>query len=248
MNIYYLSKGVRGMEYNFTDPYEIARFIKESKKSTPVKAYVKGDLKDCNFGDIDCFGEGSFYVLFGDSADINKFLEENKDKIHNYRLESDRRNSAIPMLDTRSINARIEPGAIIRDRVSIGNNAVIMMGAVINIGAEIGDETMVDMNAVVGARGKLGKGVHLGAGAVVAGVLEPPSKSPCEIGDHVLIGANAVILEGVKIGNHSVVAAGAIVTEDVPENVVVAGSPARIIKHVDDKTKSKTEILADLRK
>ncbi len=248
MNIYYLSKGVRGMEYNFTDPYEIARFIKESKKSTPVKAYVKGDLKDCNFENVDCFGEGSFYVLFGDSADINDFLDANKEKIHNYRLESDRRNSAIPMLDTRSINARIEPGAIIRDRVSIGNNAVIMMGAVINIGAEIGDETMVDMNAVVGARGKLGKGVHLGAGAVVAGVLEPPSKSPCEIGDHVLIGANAVILEGVKIGNHSVVAAGAIVTTDVPENVVVAGSPAKIIKHVDDKTKSKTEILADLRK
>ncbi len=248
MNIYYLSKGVRGMEYNFTDPYEIARFIKESKKSTPVKAYVKGDLKDCSFENVDCFGEGSFYVLFGDSADINNFLDANKEKIHNYRLESDRRNSAIPMLDTRSINARIEPGAIIRDRVSIGNNAVIMMGAVINIGAEIGDETMVDMNAVVGARGKLGKGVHLGAGAVVAGVLEPPSKSPCEIGDHVLIGANAVILEGVKIGNHSVVAAGAIVTTDVPENVVVAGSPAKIIKHVDDKTKSKTEILADLRK
>ncbi len=248
MNIYYLSKGVRGMEYNFTDPYEIARFIKESKKSTPVKAYVKGNLKDCNFENVDCFGEGSFYVLFGDSADINSFLDANKEKIHNYRLESDRRNSAIPMLDTRSINARIEPGAVIRDRVSIGNNAVIMMGAVINIGAEIGDETMVDMNAVVGSRGKLGKGVHLGAGAVVAGVLEPPSKSPCEIGDHVLIGANAVILEGVKIGNHSVVAAGAIVTTDVPENVVVAGSPAKIIKHVDDKTKSKTEILADLRK
>ncbi len=213
-----------------------------------MKAYVKGDLKDCNFENVDCFGEGSFYVLFGDSADINNFLDANKEKIHNYRLESDRRNSAIPMLDTRSINARIEPGAIIRDRVSIGNNAVIMMGAVINIGAEIGDETMVDMNAVVGARGKLGEGVHLGAGAVVAGVLEPPSKSPCEIGDHVLIGANAVILEGVKIGNHSVVAAGAIVTTDVPENVVVAGSPAKIIKHVDDKTKSKTEILADLRK
>ncbi|MEG0308074.1 MAG: 2,3,4,5-tetrahydropyridine-2,6-dicarboxylate N-acetyltransferase [Clostridium sp.] len=236
------------MEYNFTDPYEIARFIKESKKSTPVKAYIDGNIKDCDFENIDCFGEGSFYVLFGDSVDIKNFLEKNKDIIHNYRLESDRRNSAIPMLDTKYLNARIEPGAIIRDRVSIGNNAVIMMGAVINIGAEIGDETMVDMNAVVGARGKLGKGVHLGAGAVVAGVLEPPSKEPCEIGDHVLIGANAVILEGVKIGKHSVVAAGAIVTEDVPENVVVAGSPARIIKHVDDKTRSKTEILSDLRK
>lgn len=236
------------MNYNFTDPYEIARFIKESKKSTPVKAYINGDLAGCEFKSIECFGEGNFYVLFGNHDEITEFLNTNQNKIHNYKLENDRRNSAIPMLDIKNINARIEPGAIIRDRVTIGNNAVIMMGAVINIGAEIGDETMVDMNAVVGARGKLGKGVHLGAGAVVAGVLEPPSKEPCEIGDNVLIGANAVILEGIKIGKNSVVAAGAIVTEDVPENVVVAGSPARIIKNVDDKTKSKTEILADLRK
>jgi 2,3,4,5-tetrahydropyridine-2-carboxylate N-succinyltransferase len=104
------------------------------------------------------------------------------------------------------------------------------------------------MNAVVGARGKLGKRVHLGAGAVVAGVLEPPSKSPCEIGDNVLIGANAVILEGVKIGKNSVVAAGAVVVNDVPENVVVAGTPAKIIKNVDDSTKEKTKLLDDLRK
>ena len=47
------------------------------------------------------------------------------------------------MLDLLSIDARIEPGAIIRDRVSIGKNAVIMMGAVINIGAEIGEGTML---------------------------------------------------------------------------------------------------------
>ena len=139
-------------------------------------------------------------------------------------------------------------GSIIRDRVSIGKNAVIMMGAVINIGAEIGESTMVDMNAVVGARGQLGKRVHLGAGAVVAGVLEPPSKSPCIIEDDVLIGANAVILEGVRIGKGSVVAAGSVVVEDVPAGVVVAGTPAKIIKSVDDKTKGKTEILDDLRK
>lgn len=236
------------MEYNLTDPYQLAKFIKDSKKSTPVKVYVNGDLEGCTFGNIEHFGEGNFYILFGDNGEVNSFLETNKDKINNFKVEFDRRNSAIPMLDTREVEARIEPGAIIRDRVSIGKNAVIMMGAVINIGAEIGEETMVDMNAVVGARGKLGKRVHLGAGAVVAGVLEPPSKDPCIIEDNVLIGANAVILEGVRIGANSVVAAGAIVTQDVPANVVVAGSPAKIIKYVDDKTKSKTEILDDLRK
>ena len=213
------------MSYNFTDPYEIARFIKEVKKSTPVKVYLKGNLEGVELGSIECYGNNDFYVLFGESDEVATFLTENKDKIVSFRLENDIRNS-----------------------VSIGDNAVIMMGAVINIGAEIGESTMVDMNAVIGARGKLGKRVHLGAGAVVAGVLEPPSKTPCIIEDDVLIGANAVILEGVKIGKGSVVAAGSVVVEDVPAGVVVAGTPAKIIKSVDEKTKDKTEILDDLRK
>lgn len=236
------------MNYNMTDPYEIARYIKEAKKSTPIKVYIDGNLKDCELNNIECYGNDNFYVLFGESSEVFDFLNKNKEVIKKYRVEQDRRNSAIPMLDLLNIEARIEPGAIIRDMVKIDKNAVIMMGAVINIGAEIGEGTMVDMNAVVGARGKLGKRVHLGAGAVVAGVLEPPSKEPCEIGDDVLIGANAVILEGVKIGKGSVVAAGAVVVEDVPEGVVVAGTPARIIKTVDDKTKEKTKLLDDLRK
>ncbi|GAA0688865.1 MULTISPECIES: 2,3,4,5-tetrahydropyridine-2,6-dicarboxylate N-acetyltransferase [Clostridium] len=236
------------MNYNFTDPYEIARFIKESEKSTPVKVYIKGNLADINMDDVDFYGNDKFGVLFGESQDVSSLLLNNKDKIQNFRLENDRRNSAIPLLDILNIEARIEPGSIIRDKVSIGKNAVIMMGAVINIGAEIGEGTMVDMNAVVGARGQLGKRVHLGAGAVVAGVLEPPSKTPCIIEDDVLIGANAVILEGVRVGKGSVVAAGSVVVEDVPNGVVVAGTPAKIIKSVDDKTKDKTQLVDDLRK
>lgn len=236
------------MNYDLTDPYEIARYIKEAKKATPIKLYIDGDLSQCQFGNIENFGSGDFYMLFGESEEVSAFLIKYKDKIKKFKLEQDRRNSAIPLIDLKNIDARIEPGAIIRDKVTIGKNAVIMMGAVINIGAEIGDETMVDMNAVVGARGKLGKRVHLGAGAVIAGVLEPPSKSPCEIGDNVLIGANSVILEGVKIGNNSIVAAGSVVVNDVPENVVVAGTPAKIIKNVDSKTKDKTKLLDDLRK
>ncbi|MBE6069210.1 MAG: 2,3,4,5-tetrahydropyridine-2,6-dicarboxylate N-acetyltransferase [Clostridium lundense] len=235
------------MNYDFTNPYEIAKYIKEAKKSTPFKVYVDGDLSETNSENVEIYGANNFYILFGEKEEILEFLNLNKNKITKYRLENDVRNSAIPMLDISNVEARIEPGAIIRDRVSIGKNAVIMMGAVINIGAEIGEETMVDMNAVVGARGKLGKRVHLGAGAVVAGVLEPPSKEPCIIEDNVLIGANAVILEGVHIGKNSVVAAGSVVVEDVPEGVVVAGTPARIIKNIDEKTKGKTEILDDLR-
>jgi 2,3,4,5-tetrahydropyridine-2-carboxylate N-succinyltransferase/tetrahydrodipicolinate N-acetyltransferase len=64
----------------------------------------------------------------------------------------------------------------------------------------------------------------------------------------VLIGANCVVLEGVHVGAGSVVGAGAVVTKDVEPNTVVAGVPARKIKDIDDKTKSKTELMDELRK
>lgn len=231
-----------------TDAYAIARFIKEAKKVTPVKIYVKGNLEQIDFGTAQVFGEGNSRTIFGDYNELGPILASNKELIEDFVVENDRRNSAIPLLDLKGIKARIEPGAIIRDRVSIGENCVIMMGAVINIGAEIGDGTMIDMNAVVGARGTIGKNAHIGAGAVIAGVLEPPSKTPVIIEDDVLVGANAVVLEGVRVGKGAVVAAGAIVTKDVPPNTVVAGSPAKVIKDKDEKTSEKTQILEDLRK
>ena len=234
-------------QIDMTDPYAIARYIKEVKKSTPVKAYVSGHLEGLTAAGLKIFGSQNFWILIGEYSDLQNFISINAELIKDVYMENDRRNSAIPMLDIKNINARIEPGAIIRDRVSIGKNAVIMMGAVINIGAEIGEGTMIDMNAVLGARAIIGKNVHVGAGAVVAGVLEPPSATPVIVEDNVLIGANAVILEGVRVGRNSVVAAGAVVTKDVPPDSVVAGSPAKVIKAKDEKTADKTKLLDDLR-
>lgn len=209
--------------------------------------YVKGNLENIEFKHCKVFGEGVFKVVFGEYADIEPILASNQDQIEYFEIENDRRNSAIPMLDLKEINARIEPGAIIRDKVSIGNNAIIMMGAVLNIGAEIGENTMIDMNAVVGARGTIGKNVHIGAGSVIAGVLEPPSKTPVIIEDDVMIGANAVILEGVRVGKGAVVAAGAVVISDVKPYTVVAGMPAKVVKDKDEQTADKVKLLEDLR-
>lgn len=57
---------------------------------------------------------------------------------------------------------------------------------------------------------------------------------PVIIGDNVWIGGHAIINPGVTIGDNVVVASGAVVTKDVPNNVVVGGNPARIIKEINE--------------
>lgn len=231
------------------DANEIINYIGNAKKKTPVKVTLKGRLKEVVFPEtLKAFTNCKTGTLFGEWADIKEFLEANKEQIVDYVIETDARNSAIPMLDIKEINARIEPGAIIRDQVEIGDNAVIMMGAVINIGAVIGSGTMIDMGAILGGRATVGKNCHIGAGTVLAGVIEPPSAEPVVVEDDVMIGANAVVLEGVRIGAGAVVAAGAIVVNNVAPYTVVAGVPAKKIKDIDEKTKGKTNMMEELRK
>ncbi len=214
---------------------EIINFIANADKKTPVKVYLNAQIADLDIpNEIKVFGGADSAVLFGDWQIVKPFLATNQTKIKDYVIENQTRNSAVPLLDQKDINARIEPGALIRDQVLIGDNAVIMMGAIINIGAEIGAGSMIDMGAVLGGRAIVGKNCHIGAGTVLAGVVEPASATPVIIEDDVLIGANAVVLEGVRVGKGAVVAAGAIVTKDVEPYSVVAGVPAKFVKYTDE--------------
>ena len=224
---------------------EIIEYIRTSEKKTPVKVYV-WEKEPVEFPGCKVFQSAPGQKLvFGDWKDIGPILAANE--FADVVVENDCRNSAIPMLDKKDIPARIEPGAIIREQVEIGKNAVIMMGAIINIGAVIGEGTMIDMGAVLGGRAMVGKNCHIGAGTVLAGVVEPASATPVIVEDNVMIGANAVVIEGCRIGHDAVVAAGAIVVSDVAPNTVVAGCPARVIKVKDDKTASKTALVDALR-
>lgn len=229
------------------DAQEIINYIANSEKKTPVKLYVT-EKRPVDYGSAKVFGEGHTKIVFGDWGELKGILRNNAGSIADYVVENERRNSGVPLLDMKEVKARIEPGAIIREKVEIGENAVIMMGAVINIGAVIGPGTMIDMGAVLGGRATVGSRCHIGAGAVLAGVVEPASATPVIVEDDVLVGANAVIIEGVHVGRGAVVAAGAVVIEDVPANAVVAGCPARVIKIKDEGTAEKTALIDALRK
>ena len=216
---------------------EIIDTISKGKKTTPVKVYLKCrtqlPFKHCHvFGSQD-------QIVFGDYEEIKQVLDAYQSEIEELVIEPSARNSAVGLLDIKHLDARIEPGAIVREHVTIGSKAVI--------GATVGEATMIDMGAIIGGCVQIGKRCHIGAGAVLAGVIEPPNAAPVIIEDDVLIGANAVILEGIRIKKGAVVGAGAIVTKDVEANCVVVGNPARVIKMKCEVEVDKTKIIDALR-
>ncbi len=57
---------------------------------------------------------------------------------------------------------------------------------------------------------------------------------PVEIGSDVWVGAGALILPGVRIGSRSVIGAGSVVTRDVPDGVLAAGNPCRVVREITE--------------
>lgn len=132
-------------------------------------------------------------------------------------------------------------------RFSIGKHSVVESYSCINNAVGdviIGDNTRIGLHNTIIGPVTIGSHVNLAQGITVTALnhnftdstkridQQGVSTNAVTISDDVWIGANAVVLPGVSIGRHSVVAAGAVVSKDVPDNCIVAGVPAKVIKHI----------------
>lgn len=117
----------------------------------------------------------------------------------------------------------IHESAIRYPSSKVGQGTVVFPNSVIDADAHLGDFCIVNNNATVSHNARIGDFVHVAIQASVAGNVA--------VGSGTLIGAGSIILPEVTIGKWVTIGAGAVVTKDVPDNAVVFGNPAKIVRY-----------------
>ena len=131
-------------------------------------------------------------------------------------------------------------GVLLREENEIGNHVSIGSHTIVEHHVKIADGVRLHSNVFVPEFSILEENCWLGPSVVVTNARYPQSRTVYENlrGAHIkrgaLIGANVTLLPGVTIGAHALIGAGSVVTQDVPDNAVVVGNPARIIKSISD--------------
>jgi acetyltransferase-like isoleucine patch superfamily enzyme len=131
----------------------------------------------------------------------------------------------------------------IREGNKIGDNVKVGSGSKIEHGHTIGNNVLIHTGCILGEFSIIEDNSWIGPNTIFLNDLHPPCahhrKGRKCVGAPVIrknakIGARSTILPGVEIGQNSLIAAGSLVTKSVPQNSVVMGSPAKIVKKIED--------------
>ena len=117
--------------------------------------------------------------------------------------------------------------------ITIGNNFYTNHNRTILDGAKVtfGDNVFIAPNVVFSTAGHAIDAGQRAKGLEIA--------LPITVGDNVWIGANVSVLPGVSIGSNTIIGAGSVVNKDIPDGVIAAGVPCRVIRRITEKDKQK---------
>jgi acetyltransferase EpsM len=118
----------------------------------------------------------------------------------------------------------VDPSAQIGRDVTMAPGTVVMPGVVVNAGTRIGAHVILNTSCSVDHDCRVESLSHLSPGVRLGG--------QCTIGEETHVGIGASVMQGIRIGSRATIGAGAAVVDDVPDDVVAAGVPARIIRAV----------------
>jgi acetyltransferase-like isoleucine patch superfamily enzyme len=181
------------------------------------------------------------------SAIVNYIKYRIKGKFYEYKFTEIK-----PGLRIKGLGPRI----IFHGKLIAGRNLILRsITQPIEISGEndaeiiIGDDVFINTGAIIAAKKRIsiGNDTIIGDQVIIYDTdwhgidKEEILSYPVEIGNHVWIGARAIILKGVKIGDNSIIGAGSVVTKNVDDNTIVAGNPAKYIRKTQGFSK-KNEI------
>jgi acetyltransferase-like isoleucine patch superfamily enzyme len=225
----------------------IEKIIRKLKNNPDYKwesAYSVRDL--AAFSYVRCIQiiRGTFLRLFLKKSKGFIFKGSNVKVRHAYQFTAGRN---LILEDNVFINALSEEGITMGDNVSIARDAILVCTGVIaqkGTGIHIGNGTGINAGAYLSGQG----GIHIGNDVIIGPGVQifsenhnfaDPEKlikdqgvtrQGVTIGNNCWIGARVTILDGVDIGNGCLIAAGSVVTKSTPENTIVAGVPAKVLK------------------
>lgn len=117
----------------------------------------------------------------------------------------------------------VHPSASVSPQSSLGQGAQVLALSVVAAGANVGDACIINHHASIDHECHLEAGVMVAPGATLCGNVW--------VGEDAFVGAGATVLPRVRIGRRAMVGAGAVVTRDVPDDAVVVGNPARLVRY-----------------
>lgn len=164
------------------------------------------------------------YKILGGAEQLDRLMEKDiKKLIFGFGDNSARLSLAglVKSMGFQLISA-IHPKSIIAKDVHIAAGTVVAAGAVINSGSQIGENVIINTSSSVDHECIIEDGVHISPGAHLGGQVI--------VGRGSWIGIGACVIDHVLIGSNSLIGAGSVVVENIPDNVVAYGNPAKVKK------------------
>lgn len=117
----------------------------------------------------------------------------------------------------------VHPSALVSSLATVGQGNMILHGAIVQAAARIGNHVILNTGSQVDHDCIIADFVHLAPGVILCGNVE--------IGEGSFIGTGAIVIPGKKVGAWSIIGAGSVVIDNIPDNVVAVGNPAKVIKY-----------------